>query len=339
MTSSAGRMVSASDIESLSEMLTEIAPGTITRNVDLRTLTRWRIGGPAAILAEPTSEDQLSQMLEVISKTRVPLCVLGGGSNVLFDSRGFNGIILLIGERLSAVHVDDTRISAEAGVSVPDLARLTGRLALTGIEHTVGIPGTLGGLVLMNGGSLRRGIGEHVESVRCVTLDGTPLLLSHEECQFAYRSSRLQELDAIVVSIDLKLQPGDFSTINAEMDAIVASRAARFPQDLPSCGSTFLSDPKMYAEVGAPGHAIEESGLKGLRHGDAQISPQHANFFVNLGDATSDDVLWLIAVARNTVRERTGYSMDCEVRFIGTDGVVRPTHEVALERWGHDLVA
>lgn len=291
------------------------------------------------VVVEPRDRDEIARVLQAMAERPEPLRVVGSGSNVLFDSNGFFGVIMLIGARLAQMRIDGDRVWAQAGISVPELARAVGQHGLTGIEHTVGIPGTLGGLVLMNGGSQRKGIGSHVERVVCVTLDGAMIELDQEACEFSYRHSRLQSVDAVVAEVTLALEPGDAEVIVLEMDEIVASRSARFPEELPSCGSTFLSNPAMYATVGAPGHAIEAVGLKGIRRGDAQISPQHANFFVNLGSATSDDILWLIALARNTVRQVTGYTMDCEVRYIDPEGEIRPAHEAASERWGEDLVS
>lgn len=316
-----------------------VAPGAVRTNVDLKTLSRWRIGGPAAVVVEPRSRDEVSAIMRVMQGRPEPLRIIGGGSNVLFDSEGLDGVLLVIGEHLSEMRIDGTRVWAQAGISVPHLARTVGRQGLAGVVHTVGIPGTLGGLVLMNGGTQRKGVGSHVKRVVAVDAEGKVLEFNREACQFKYRRSRLQQLDVVVVEVELELESGDAVVLLEEMEEIVASRAARFPEDLPNCGSTFLSDPAMYAEVGPPGKAIEEASLKGVSRGDAQISPKHANFFVNNGNASADDILWLIALARNTVRERTGYEMDCEVRFMDRNGEVQPAHTPALERWGKDLIA
>jgi UDP-N-acetylmuramate dehydrogenase len=265
-------------------------------------------------------------------------CVIGDASNVLFDSAGFRGVVMRIGRRMSAIDIRDDLVTAQAGVAVPELAWRAGRAGLTGIEHTVGIPGSLGGLVLMNGGSLRQGIGSHVETIVCVDPGGEVVEMTGEDCEFTYRSSKLQGSGLAVVEARLRLTRGDPVESVQTMESILASRAARFPMDVPSCGSTFVSNPAMYESLGTPGHAIEAVGLKGARRGGAQISDLHANFFVNTGGATSDDMLWLIALARNSVRHSTGFDMDCEVRYVAPNGAVGPAHEAALERWGANLI-
>lgn len=183
----------------------------------------------------------------------------------------------------------------------------------------------------MNGGSQRRGIGDNVLQVTCADLNGGVRQLDAVECGFSYRKSSLQAAKVIVTDVILELSRGDPAVIADTMNNILAERASKFPSDYPNCGSTFLSNPEMYSTIGPPGRAIEEAGLKGYRIGGAQVSTKHANFLLNLGHATSDDILRLIAHIRDTVFTRTGYLMDCEVRHIAPDGVVRPAHEKASE--------
>lgn len=323
--------------ELLFERLEIAAPGAVERDVDLAALSRWRIGGRAAIMVEPGSADEVAAVARLMAQSEAPFLVVGGTSNVLFDTAGFDGVLMKIGPKLSGLTIEGETATVEAGMAVPDLAWELGRRGLRGIEHTVGIPGTIGGLVMMNGGSQRKGVGDHVASVLCADMRGEVFRLTGEECEFSYRGSSLQHRDCIVLSVTLRLEQGDADASVREMNDIIQERAAKFPSDVPSCGSTFLSNPSMYQTVGAPGHAIEAVGLKGLRRGDAQISPRHANFFVNNGRATSDDVLWLIAVARNTVEDVTGYLIDCEVRYVSPAGAVVPAHVAASARWGGTL--
>jgi UDP-N-acetylmuramate dehydrogenase len=196
------------------------------------------------------------------------------------------------------------------------------------MQHTIGIPGTLGGLICMNGGSQRKGIGDNVEQVTVVEQDGTIKTYSKDKCGFAYRQSAFQKNEAIITDAVLVFEDGDKAAMRREMIEIMYSRRTRFPLKLPNCGSVFVSDPSMYSHIGPPGKAIEAVGLKGLRVGNAQSSPQHANFIVNLGDASSNDVLGVIRTIRMTVHEKTGYYMDCEVRYVAPDGNVYAAHEV-----------
>lgn len=305
----------------------------ITRDAPLAPLSRWKIGGRALALVEPSSAQQAASVMAAMAERPEPLFIMGDASNVLFDSAGFDGVVLRISRAMSKMTISGTSVWAQAGIWMPLFARRIGCAGLSGIEHTIGIPGTLGGLILMNGGSQRKGVGLNVKSVLCADEAGGLFTLDQAACGFAYRTSTLQTRRAVVLEADLEFTPGDPSEIRREMIAIMASRRAKFPKNLPNCGSTFLSDPAMYASVGPPGKAIEDAGLKGTRRHGAQISPLHANFLVNTGGATSDDILFLIALIRRTVHERTGYLMDCEVRHVSPDGRIRPAHEPAEERW------
>ena len=259
--------------------------------------------------------------------------IIGETSNVLFDSRPFDGVLMRIGSRMSRWSIEENRVLAEAGASVPALVRACAEAGLGGIIHAAGVPGTLGGLVMMNGGTKRKGIGDHVVGALISDNHGELQRIGHSDLGFAYRTSSLQNRTAAILEVELELERGDSASLVAEIDAVLAERSHKFPQELPNCGSTFLSDPAMYSVVGPPGRVIEEAGLKQVRRGGAMISEQHANFIINLGGATDDDVLWLIALVRSTVRARTGFTLECEVRHLSPDGRLRPAHEVADERW------
>lgn len=304
-------------------------PGGVRDGVNLSDVSRWRIGGVADAYIEPADERELIAAFELLGRTGVPYCVIGETSNLLFDSEGMHGAIVRIGPRMSGIVIDGLNVIAKAGTRVPELARAAGEAGLAGIEHTVGIPGTIGGLVLMNGGSQRKGIGSHVDWVRYVDADGRTSTLTRDECEFAYRTSSLQKRRGAVVEVGLRLERGDRDAIIAEMDSIVESRAARFPEDEPNCGSTFLSNPAMYATVGPPGKAIEDVGLKGHQVGGAQVSPKHANFICNVGGATSNDVLRLVELIRSTVYRRTGYLLDAEAKYVTTEGEMMAAHDAA----------
>ena len=300
----------------------------------LAPLSRWKIGGRAAALVEPGTAAQAAAALRIMADRPEPLFIMGDASNVLFDSAGFSGVVLRISRRMSAMRISATHVWAEAGIWVPHLARRVGSAGLSGIEHTIGIPGTLGGLILMNGGSLRKGIGLNVVAVHCAGAGGERFTLDRSDCGFGYRTSALQQMRAVVLAAELELAPADPRTVRRDMLAIMRERRAKFPQSLANCGSTFLSTPEMHATIGPPGRAIETAGLKGIRRNGAQISPMHGNFLINTGGATSGDILWLIALIRQTVEARTGFAMDCEVRHLAFDGRLRPAHLAAEELWG-----
>lgn len=316
-------------VERLAGELARVGVGRVLTHEPLARHARWRVGGPADILVEPGSPDELGRLLRWTHEHHHPVLVIGDGANLLFADAGVRGIVLKIGGRLGRLAIISRRVRAGAGIWVPRLAHRVGAAGLSGIEHTVGIPGTLGGLVVMNGGSQRKGIGSHVVSVRCFDQAGNALELGAKACAFAYRRSSLQDAGLVVSEVDLVLEPGEPRHIRREMIAIMASRRRRFPLKLPNCGSVFLSDPAMYAVVGPPGQVIEAAGLKGLRRGGAEVAQAHANFIVNRGGATAADILWLINEVRKTVQARTNYWLDCEVRYVFPDGRVRPAHEAA----------
>ena len=311
----------------------DIVPASEIRwNVPLSSMGRWRIGGPADVVVEPQSLDSLAAVLGFVRDGAVPHVLIGDGTNLLFDDAGFRGVVIRVGRAFSGVEMRaDGTVVAGAGVWVPRFVRRVVEAGFSGIVHAVGIPGTLGGLCVMNGGSQRKGIGDHVVHVDAMDYSGVVHRLSREQLGFAYRQSALQDGRMVVISATLKLEPGEASALRREAIEILAARRAKFPKVRANCGSVFVSDPKLYAIMGPPGEAIEKVGLKGLASGDAQISPDHANFIVNNGHAQAGDVLRLIATARHSVAERTGIAMLAEVRHLLPDGTLRPAHESAEE--------
>jgi UDP-N-acetylmuramate dehydrogenase len=301
--------------------------GDARRDEPLSGHSTLRIGGPADLFVEPHRAEQISRVLARTAESGVPVVFIGDGSNLLFDDAGVRGIVVRIGRSLSRVAIQDTRVEAEAGVWVPDLARRVGKASLTGLEHAVGIPGTLGGLIVMNGGSRRESVGQVVRRVWVLDRAGALRALSAQQCAFAYRASALMNAGSVVVKAELACAGGDVRDIHAEMLDILRSRRHKFPLKQANCGSVFVSSPEMYHAHGAPGKVIEDAGLKGTRIGDALVSPRHANFIVNAGRARSEDVLGLIRHVRSTVHERTRIWMACEVQHVSAAGSIRPAHE------------
>jgi UDP-N-acetylmuramate dehydrogenase len=288
--------------------------------------TSWQIGGPADLMVEPASIANVAAVIGFVRRHGIPLLVIGQGTNLLFDDAGMRGVVLKLGDNLSRIEITGNRIMAEAGAWVPGLARRAMLAGLAGLEHTIGIPGTLGGLVLMNGGSQRCGIGDNVRRVWVVDREGRERTLTREECHFSYRHSALQGTGAVVVKVELECERSEPHLIRRAMLEDLRERRRKFPRKQPNCGSVFLSTSAMHASVGPPGKIIEDAGLKGTRIGQAEVSLQHANFIVNLGGATSKDVLSLIAHIRRVVFERIGFELCCEVRYVNTAGELMPAH-------------
>ncbi len=298
--------------------------GRVLADEPLARHCSWRIGGPADLLIEPADGDQVANFMRFAREKSTPLLVIGQGTNLLFDDAGVRGIVLKIGERMSRIDICGNTIVAEGGAWVPQIARQAAKTGLAGLEHTIGIPGTIGGLVMMNGGSHRKGIGDNVRRVWIVDRDGHERVLTREECRFSYRHSALQGSGAVVIRVELQCPRGDRRQICRAMVDDLRERRRKFPRKEPNCGSVFLSTAEMHATVGPPGKVIEEAGLKGIRFGGAEVSRRHANFIVNRGGATSRDVLALIAHIRRVVREKIGFDLRCEVRYVSPRGELMP---------------
>ncbi|MER8880680.1 UDP-N-acetylmuramate dehydrogenase [Mesorhizobium sp. M0684] len=318
--------------ESAADVLENAFPGAVLRDVSLATISRWRIGGRADVIARPRNIEELCHLRAFLAAADIRHVVIGATSNLLFADEGLRAVAVQIGHHFSSVVVSGKEITAGAGAWVPGLARRAMQAGLAGIEHTCGIPGTLGGLVCMNGGSQRRGIGEAITEVTSVDSGGRLLRRDAAGCGFAYRRSAFQGNDEVVVSARLELTPalvrGD---IRRRMLAIMGDRRRKFPHHTPNCGSVFVSNPAMYAQYGPPGAVIERLGFKGRRIGGAEVSPQHANFIINSGGARAQDVLGLITGIKTAVHRETGYDMEVEARYVRPDGAMVPADYAAID--------
>lgn len=291
-------------------------------NADLSELSRWKIGGYASVLVNPKSTEDVVSVVNYCLSRSVPKLVVGDTSNLLFDQSGVNAVIIKIGRAMSSKKTIGRVINVQAGAWVPSLARYSASRGLTGLEHTAGIPGTLGGLVCMNGGSQRKGIGDSVIEIEAVMSNGDLVVFKKSECDFEYRESIFQKNGAIITAVKIELESGDTKNIRRDMLDILKSRRLKFPLKKPNCGSVFASNPKMYDVIGPPGFAIEKVGLKGYSIGGAKISNLHANFFINELNATSEDMLSLIHYAQSKVMEETGFYMHSEVRYVSSGGEI-----------------
>ncbi|HDZ47803.1 hypothetical protein LCGC14_0106970 [marine sediment metagenome] len=305
-----------------------LCPGGIEHNVPLASISQWKIGGTADTIIRPSTSQQLADLRRWFYHHDVHHLTIGSTSNLLFSDEGLRAPCIQLGKRLSHVSIDKNIVHAQAGVWVPSLARQLMLSGLTGGEHICGIPGTLGGLVCMNGGSQRKGIGSHVESVESVDVTGNVVHRTRSECNFAYRSSVYQTNNEVITSVTLAFNDGQATQIRQEMLAILAERSSKFPRKLPNCGSVFKSNPAMYSEVGAPGTIIEKLGFKGYSIGDVFVSPMHANFIVHNGQGMAKDVLALIDEISEKVFSETGYRMDVEVIYVTPNGDFFPADQV-----------
>lgn len=304
--------------------LLKLCPGGVEQKVNLSAMSQWRIGGYADVIVRPSSTKQVAALMRWFYSKNITPVVIGSTSNLLFADEGLRVPVLNISDRMANICISKNNVSAQAGLWVPQMSRKLMLAGLTGAEHICGIPGALGGLIFMNGGSQRKSIGSSILEVESVDPKGLVRVRSSAECKFGYRTSVFQTNGEIITSARLNFSSAPHAVIRRDMLKILKERSRKFPRKIPNCGSVFKSDPKMYKEIGPPGEVIERLGLKGLREGGAEVSAQHANFIVNKGHARASDVLKLISRMSCEVYEKTGFKMEVEVCFVGSDGHVRP---------------
>ena len=292
---------------------------SVRRDIPLRDLTTLKVGGPAALVCPVHTPEEAAGFQMAAAGSGLPWFVLGGGSNVLADDRGFGGVILRLEGR--SWRQDGHLVTADAGLPLDELVAGTLAARLTGLEFASGIPGTLGGALAGNAGCYGREIGDLVREVTLLTREGAVVRAEPGACGFRYRGTSLRDDGAVVLQAVLALGSDDLQAALAERAEHLADRAAKHPVDLPSAGSWFRNlEP---AEPGgrrrAAGVLLEQAGAKAMREGDAGVFPRHANIIVNLGRARSDDIRRLAARMREAVHERFGVTLLEEVRYLDPD--------------------
>ena len=286
----------------------------------LAPLTTWRLGGPAAALAEPESVGELAALVRDAGSADLPWWVLGGGSNVLVRDGGYAGLVIRLGRGFSAIRrlpeeAPDGAIRVEAGASAR-LASLMGfcqREGLTGLEFLVGIPGWAGGALAMNAGAHGDEIRARVERVHMLGRDGGVLDLDAGRLTWRYRALELPESGVILGAV-FRLRPARPDAVAAAMAGFMEQRKRAQPRGVRSAGCVFRNPPEESA-----GRLIDRAGLKGRRRGAAWVAREHANFIVHAGDARSRDVTGLMDEVRDAVRERFGVALETEVLVIGNE--------------------
>jgi len=285
--------------------------GEVLEQAPLAQYCTYRIGGPAKLLVKPAVPEDVGVALRFAVERGLPWLALGLGSNVLIADRGFAGMVLRLGRGLDTVTASGTRWEVGAGLPTPLLAKRTASEGFGGLHRLVGVPGTVGGGVAMNAGCHGQEFADVISQVTVVMPSGDDRVLPRAAIPFRYRDSQLR--DVVVVAATVELEPGDPAALRADQQRLYEWRRAGTPFDEPCCGSVFR---KPEGEATA-GRLIEGAGLKGFRCGGAVVSPKHANYVVNTGGATADDVRRVIDHVRATVLERYGTSLTLEVRLVG----------------------
>ena len=308
-------------MESLEKAINELKekmPGlALLENEPMNVHSSFRIGGPVRALAVPEDVMSLSRVCAVLKENRLAPMILGNGTNILFPDEGLKDLFIISTEKLTKMFLlDGETIYAEAGVPLAKLAGFAHQNGLSGLEFASGIPGTLGGGVIMNAGAYGGEMKDAVESVVCYYVQDQRLYeLDREQCRFEYRNSLFKKMGGcIVLSAVLKLKKGDSAEIAAKMRELNERRRDKQPLDLPSAGSAFKRPEGGYAAA-----LIDECGLRGYTVGGAQISEKHAGFAVNIGGATSHDVYDLLKHVRDTVYLEKKVALEPEIIILPPD--------------------
>ncbi len=288
--------------------------GRFSYEAPLAKLTTFRVGGNADCLTLSKTPEQLKFAIQYAQEKGWPITILGAGSNLLISDAGLRGLVICTRAlRHSTFDATTGRVTAAAGEPWSSLAWKAARHGLKGFEWTIGIPGTVGGAVVMNAGAHGGETADILVEAEVISPNGEVSILKPEDLGFRYRTSDLQGGDRTVLSATFQLSPGhDPATIKAATATDLKSRRQTQPYHLPNCGSVFRNPPGNSA-----GRLIEQAGLKGNQIGQAQTSTLHANFIVNLGGAKASDVLALIRHTQAVIRDRNGIELETEVKIIG----------------------
>jgi len=296
-------------------MSIDIQPENLIRsNVSLAGLTSMRVGGAAEYFISPRSATELAEGLAWASDRHLPITIIGAGSNLLISDQGLTGLVVCT-RHLRGIEFDGEsgQVNAAAGEPVARLAMQIASHGWSGFEWAVGIPGTVGGLVVMNAGAQGGCAADCVVSVQTVTLTGENKLIYPQDLDFSYRTSALQESSNLVTGATFKFQTGgDPKAIAADTESKLKVRHTTQPYHLPNCGSVFRNPlPQFAAQL------IQDAGLKGYQIGNAQVSQLHANFIVNLGNAKASDIFILIEHIKTVISDRYGVVLETEVKMLG----------------------
>lgn len=278
----------------------------------MKNHTTFRIGGPADALALPKTPEEVAEVVRFCHEHAQPYYVLGNGSNLLVSDEGYRGLVLQLYRNFNDIQVNGETITVQSGAMLATVARTAYQTGLTGLEFASGIPGTIGGAVVMNAGAYGGEMKNVLKEVTVLTKEGEVLVIPAKALELGYRTSVIPKNGWIVLGAVLQLKKGDQEQILARMEELKEQRITKQPLDLPSAGSTFKRPEGYFA-----GKLIMDAGLRGFTVGGAQVSEKHCGFVVNRGNATAADVWKLICEVKRRVKEMTGVELEPEVKLLG----------------------
>ena len=274
--------------------------------------TTFRIGGPADYFVMPETVEELAAVLKLCKEEQMPYFILGNGSNLLVGDKGFRGVVIQLYKNFDGIQIDGTKVTAKAGAMLIRVAKESGKAGLTGLEFASGIPGTIGGAMVMNAGAYGGEMKDVVTAVTVLTKEGDIKNLTGDEMNFRYRGSVVEDEGYIVLEAVMELKEGNLEEIQARIDELSIQRKTKQPIEYPSAGSTFKRPEGYFA-----GKLIQDAGLRGYRVGGAQVSEKHCGFVINAGGATAADVMQLMQDVSDKVNAQFGVTLEPEVKRVG----------------------
>ncbi|MFC5559398.1 UDP-N-acetylmuramate dehydrogenase [Ureibacillus thermophilus] len=282
-------------------------------NESLKKYTMTKIGGNADILVMPETEEEVEGIVKYTHNNKIPLLILGNGSNMIVRDGGVRGIVMNL-SKLNEIRIEGTEVYAQSGALIMDVSKKAAEASLTGFEFACGIPGSVGGAMAMNAGAYGGEINDVIVHSTVLTREGERLVLSKEELELGYRKSIIADKNYIVLSSLFRLEKGNKEEIDAKIADLTFKRQSKQPLEYPSAGSVFKRPPGYFA-----GKLIQDSGLQGKGVGGAEVSTKHAGFIINKGNATATDYIETIKMVQKVVKEKFGVELELEVKIVGED--------------------
>ncbi|RKM57794.1 UDP-N-acetylmuramate dehydrogenase [Butyrivibrio sp. XB500-5] len=289
-----------------------VSSENVIENEDMSRHTTFKTGGPASLFISPADTEQLKKVIEVLDRISADFFILGNGSNILVSDKGYDGAVISLRKFSEVTLKDDTTIVAEAGALNSAIASFARDNSLTGFEFAAGIPGTIGGAMIMNAGAYDGEMKLVTKEVTVLSPSGEIMVLDNSTMEFGYRTSAIKGRGYVVLSVELSLTKGDQAAINEKMADLAARRRDKQPLEYPSAGSTFKRPEGYFA-----GKLIEDAGLRGYSVGGAAVSDKHCGFVINKGGATSSDIYRLITEVKDKVQKESGVELEPEVIMLG----------------------
>ena len=296
-------------LEKLQKLLGE---AKVLVNESMASHTTFRIGGPADYFVMPETVEEVAAVLELCKEEAMPYFILGNGSNLLVGDKGFRGVVIQLYKNFDGLQIEGTTVTAKSGAMLIRVAKESGKAGLTGLEFASGIPGTIGGAMVMNAGAYGGEMKDVVSAVTVLTKDGEIKTLTRDEMNFRYRGSVVEDEGYIVLEAVMELKEGNLEEIQARIEELSIQRKTKQPIEYPSAGSTFKRPEGYFA-----GKLIQDSGLRGYKVGGAQVSEKHCGFVINAGGATAADVMQLMQDVSDKVNAQFGVTLEPEVKRIG----------------------